>query len=291
MSSNGALDQPENRPGKADFDHIYDQQEPREYYRTLAQFDYEIPRYVQRVFGSLIEERAERDGTPPRVLDLACSYGINSALLKYEGVTFGGLATRYESDEFQRMSAEEVIAADRAYFAEREKPNAPTIYGCDVASNAVRYGERVGLLERGWAVNLETSSPSPDLCTILAKTDLITVSSAIGYLTYRTINEVFSQIPRERRPWFAGFALRTAPIDPVAHALREYGLELATLQGLTVRQRRFVNQEEMQAAIESVRRRGCVVEGHESDGYWHASLYVGMPADEEPVRMMGLIDE
>lgn len=290
MTSNEILEEPENRPGKADFDHIYDQEEPRQYYRTLARFDYQIPRYVQRVFGSLIEERAERDGRPPRVLDLACSYGINSAILKYEGVTFDSLAKRYESDELQRMSVEEVIASDRTYFAEREIPGAPTIYGCDVASNAVRYGERVGLLERGWAVNLETDSPSPDLCEILKETDLITVSSAIGYLTYRTINEVLSQIPQERRPWFAGFALRTAPIDPVAHALRDFGLELATLQGLSVRQRRFVDEEEMQTAIESVRRRGYVVEGHESDGYWHASLYVGMPADEKPVRMMGLID-
>ncbi len=291
MSSNEVLEKQKNRPGKADFDHIYDQHEPREYYRTLAQFDYEIPMHVQRVFGSLLDERAERDGRPPRVLDLACSYGINSAVLAYEGVTFDGLARRYDSDEFQRMTVEEVIEADRAFFAARKKTDAPVIYGCDVATNAVRYGENVGLLEGGWDVNLETDSPNQELCEVLAETDVVTVSAAIGYLTYRTIHEVFSRIPRERRPWFVCFALRTAPIDPVAHALRDHGLELAVLQGLTVRQRRFVNDEEKKAATEGVLQRGYVVEGHESDGYWHASLNVGMPADEAPVSMGALIDD
>ncbi len=291
MSTQDAVEKPANRPGKANFDHVYDQHEPREYYRTLAQFDYRIPEYVQCVFGSLIEERMTRDGRPPRVFDLACSYGINSALLKYEGITFEELARRYETDDLQRMSVSEVIDADRAFFAERKKPDAPAIYGCDVATNAVRYAESVGLLEGGWDLNLEEESADADLREVLAETDLVTVSSAIGYLTYRTMHEVFSQIPAERRPWFVGFALRTAPIDPVAHALREYGLELATLQAVTVPQRQFVDASEKQAAIESVRQRGYVTDGHESNGYWHASLYVGMPPDEEPVSMGGLLDE
>lgn len=291
MISTDILKEPENRPGKVSFDHIYDQPEPREYYRTLAQYDYQIPKYVQRVFGSLIEKRAQRDGRPQRVFDLACSYGINSALLNYEGITFDGLARRYESDELQRMTVDEVVEADRAFFAERKRSDAPAIYGCDVATNAIRYGERVGLLEGGWDVNLEEESPSADLCEVLAGTDLVTVSAAIGYLTYRTIHEVLSQIPRERRPWFVCFALRTAPMEPVAHALREYGLELTTLAGQTVRQRRFVSDQEKQTAIESVHQRGYVVEGREMDGYWHASLFVGMPADEDPVSLGELLDD
>lgn len=291
MSSSDVLKEPVYRPGKVNFDHIYDQFEPREYYRTLAQYDYQIPKYVQRVFGSLIEERTQRDGRPQHVFDLACSYGINAALLNYEGITFEGLARRYASDEFQRMSVDEIIEADRTFFAGRKKPDAPAIYGCDVASNAIHYGEQAGLLAGGWDVNLEEESPSGDLCEILAGTDVVTVSAAIGYLTYRTIHEVFAQIPAERRPWFVCFALRTAPIEPVAQALHEYGIELVCLTGQTVRQRRFVNEEEKQTAIESVHQRGYVVDGHEMDGYWHASLYVGMPADEDPVSLSELLDD
>lgn len=279
------------RSGKADFDHIYNQPEPREYFTTLADYDYQIPDHVQRVFGDLVTERAERDGRPARVFDLACSYGINAALLRCEDVSFTGLAQRYASAELQRMTTEQIIEADRAYFAERLKPDAPAFYGCDVAEHAVQYGERTGLLERAWAVNLETEPAPADLAEVLAETDVVTVSAAIGYLTYRTVATVLEHIPPERRPWFAAFSLRTAPIDPVAHALRDHGLELATLTGRTVRQRRFVSKAEQATAIDSIRKRGYVVDGHETDGYWHAALYVGMPADEEPLRMTGLLED
>lgn len=278
-----------NRPGKATFDHIYNQPDPRAYYTTLREYDYQIPNHVQQVFGELIQERSERDGRPPRVFDLACSYGINAALLRYS-VTFQDLARRYSSRDLQRMIPEDILESDRVYFERRLLPDAPIFHGCDVATNAVRYGVGVGLLMGGWDANLEKEEPDTEMREALAQTDLVTVSSAIGYLTYRTISTVFADIPKERRPWFAAFSLRTAPIDPVAHALRDYGLELATLTGRTVRQRRFVDEEEQANAIESIQKRGYVVDGHETDGYWHAQLYVGMPVDEEPLRIMGLVD-
>lgn len=278
------------RPGKADFGYIYDRPDPRDYYTTLARYDYQTPNHVQDTFGRLIDERAKRDRRPPNICDLACSYGINAALLKYRDVTFNQLAQRYASAELQRMTPEEVVAADRAYFQRRLQDDGPTFYGCDVAGHAVDYGKRVGLLDQGWGVNLETDTPAPDMREALAQTDIIFVSAAIGYLTYRTINAVLNLIPRSRHPWFAAFSLRTAPIDPVAHALRDHNLELATLTGRTVRQRRFVDEHEQAEAIRRVSERGYVVDGHETDGYWHAALYIGMPADEEPVRMMELLD-
>lgn len=279
-----------NRPGKANFDHIYNQSDPRGYYTMLAGYDYQIPNHAQQAFGELIQERRERTGRLPRVFDLACSYGINAALLRYK-VTFEDLAQRYASRELQRMTPEEVLESDRGYFERRLLPEAATVYGCDVATNAVRYAVDAGLQAGGWDLNLETEEPDADMRAALAQTDLVTVSSAIGYLTYRTIGTVFAGIPRERRPWFAAFSLRTAPIDPVAHALRDHGLELATLTGRTVRQRRFVDEEEQVNAIDSIRTRGYVVDGHETDGYWHAQLYVGMPVDETPLRMVGLVEE
>lgn len=279
------------RPGKANFDHIYDQRDPRAYYTTLLECDYQIPNHAQHVFGELIQERRERTGQSPRVFDLACSYGINAALLRYDGVTFNDLARRYATSKLQRLTPEQLIELDREYFAARLLPDPAAVYGCDVATNAVHYATRVGLQANGWDVNLETDDPDADLKEVLEQTDIVTVSSAIGYLTYRTMDTVLACIPKERRPWFAAFSLRTAPIDPVAHALRDHGLELATLTGRTVRQRRFVDEREQADAIERIRQRGYVVDGHESDGYWHAQLYVGMPADEEPLRMMGLVED
>src|SRR5665811_2079138 len=34
--------------GKADFNYIYDRPDPRDYFRTLGEFDYEIPQRAQR---------------------------------------------------------------------------------------------------------------------------------------------------------------------------------------------------------------------------------------------------
>jgi len=277
------------RPGKANFNHIYDRETPRDYYVQLTEHDYQLPNHVQSAFGRLVEERARRDGRPPRIFDVACSYGVNAALLKYD-VTFAGLAERYRRDDLRHMSVDELIEADRAYFAERARPDAPRVYGCDVAGNAVRYGERTGLLDRGWGVNLEEEMPDEALRECLARVDVVTVSAAIGYLTRRTIERIFTHIPEERRPWFAAFSLRTAPIDDVAHALHDHGLELGTLTGRTVRQRRFVNHDEESSAIRRVSERGYVVDDHESDGYWHAALYIGMPQADAPLNMVHLLD-
>lgn len=276
---------------KANFDQIYDQDDPREYYTVLQSLDYELPRHMQHAFGQLVTQWTERNGRPPRIFDVACSYGILASLLRYDDVTFSGLAERYASDPLQRMTPEEVVAADREYFAERLRPDAPSVCGCDIAGNALRYGERTGLLEHGWAINLETEQPDQHLEEILAQTDIVTVSAAIGYVTDRSIESILSRIPLSRTPWFAAFALRTAPIDPVAHALRDLGLELATLTGRTVRQRRFTDDSERDKALAAIRQRGLQTEGVESDGYWHASLYVGHPPGEDPLPMIELFED
>lgn len=284
------LDARHERKEKANFDWIYNKPDPRDYYTTLWDYDYRLPTYVQRVFGRLASERAERYEQRPTIMDLACSYGVNACLVRYEDVTFEKLAERYASPEFQALTPEQVADADREFFSQRLNPDGPVIYGCDVADNAVAYAERVGLIEKGWSLNLETTEPDAELEAALAETDIVTVSAAIGYLTHRTITKVLSRIPMERRPWFATFALRTAPVDPIACALHDYGLELVTLTSRTVRQRQFVDEAEKTKAIDEVRRRGLVAEGREADGYWHASLHIGVPADEPPLQMMELLE-
>ncbi len=60
--------------GKADFDHIYDCLDPREYFRVLGALDYEIPQRAQPVFEALVRELrsdpARVGGGSLRVLDL-----------------------------------------------------------------------------------------------------------------------------------------------------------------------------------------------------------------------------
>lgn len=60
-----------SRPGrgKADFGHMYDRPDPREYFRTLAEFDYEISYLTERTLGRLVGSRPLGGGF--RVADVA----------------------------------------------------------------------------------------------------------------------------------------------------------------------------------------------------------------------------
>jgi transcription antitermination factor NusG len=67
---------------KENMDYIYNQPDPRAYFRELNKLDYEIPDNAKPIFQKLIGHlRQHRDDTI-HVLDLGCSYGVNAAILK-----------------------------------------------------------------------------------------------------------------------------------------------------------------------------------------------------------------
>jgi len=136
------------KSGKASFGHIYDRQDPREYFRTLGSMDYRIPDHGQRLFGALVERQRGEGEDPVNVVDLCCSYGINAALLKYD-VTLDDLYERYCSEELGALSGDELAEGDAAYYAGRAREAAPRVTGLDVAENAVSYALRAGCSTRG----------------------------------------------------------------------------------------------------------------------------------------------
>ncbi len=69
---------------KADMDHIYDQSDPRTYFRELNKLDYAIPGIAKPIFQKLIGHIHKRKHDTIYVLDLGCSYGVNAALLKHD---------------------------------------------------------------------------------------------------------------------------------------------------------------------------------------------------------------
>ena len=176
--------------GKANFDLIYDLEDPREYFNTLGKFDYPIPQHGQRLFSELIEARrgASRDGDANqrfRVVDVCCSYGINAALLKYE-TTLEEMYARYGSGELAGLSSGELADDDAEYYGARWREASPQVVGLDVAQNAVSYGLRSGILDAGFAENLEEDEPTEALGSAVAGTDLLIVTGGIGYVTERS---------------------------------------------------------------------------------------------------------
>lgn len=100
------------KSGKAKFGHIYDREDPREYYGTLGAMDYRAPEHGQRLFSSLVEKRSDGNG-PVNVVDICCSYGVNAALLKYD-VALDDLYERYSSEDLETLSGDEMVEVDTA---------------------------------------------------------------------------------------------------------------------------------------------------------------------------------
>jgi len=174
--------------GKADFNHIYDQPDPRDYFSTLGEFGYEIPQRALPVFQALLTAlrsgREAVDAAPLRVLDLCCSYGVNAALMRCD-VSMDELFDHYANPAFADLLPAELFRKDEAYYAERCRPDAVRVSGLDVAGNAVAYGCGVGLLDAGWSEDLEASDPSPQLTDHLKGVDLVTTTGGVGYITER----------------------------------------------------------------------------------------------------------
>ncbi|HEX5349708.1 MAG TPA: hypothetical protein VFW64_21865 [Pseudonocardiaceae bacterium] len=153
---------PAGSPGsgaRTGFDHVYDQPDPRGYFQALGPFGYQTPHHAQRVFRRLVGALAPSNaGQRVTVLDICCSYGINAALLNHN-LTLADLQARYTGPETTTLSVAELVNADRVFYAAHRHPTGQTarVIGLDPARNAIDYARAVGLVDAGFAENLETT--------------------------------------------------------------------------------------------------------------------------------------
>ncbi|MFF8276071.1 hypothetical protein ACF05T_08160 [Streptomyces lateritius] len=258
--------------GKARFDDIYDQPDPRAYFRRLAPLEYEIPQQAQAIFR---RAAAEREGGT--VLDLCCSYGINAALLNHD-VTLAELYARYTDPALSELTPAELAVRDKEFFAARRRPDAAPVIGLDVAAHALRYAREAGLLDDAFAENLEkgeAATPSPRLRAAMAGVGLITLTGGGSYLTRRTFAAL---LPWARRPLrISAFVLRTVPYRPIEECLAAHGLRTFSDPSRTYPQRLFTDAGEQRFAVEAVRALGADPEGRETEGRFHTVLYESVP--------------
>ena len=90
---------------KANFDAIYSHPDPREYFRVLCGLDYVIPDLAKSPFRAILKALRAGGKRHLKIADLGCSYGINSALLRYP-LDISRLALRYASREMQQLDSE-----------------------------------------------------------------------------------------------------------------------------------------------------------------------------------------
>lgn len=258
---------------KADFGALYTAQDPRLYFRTLLSLGYQIPQLATPVIETVLEV-AEAENGRHTVLDLCCSYGITSAML------FGpdgpvAAAQRYADPQLDDLTSTKLAAADRRYFTPRRRP--ARVVGLDVSSPGVAYGRRSGLLDDGWAEDLESDPPSTELATGLRDVGLVVCTGGYGYVGPATFERILDAVAEPSKLWLAVWVLRVFDYAPTAALLAEHGLVTERLPG-TFPQRRFADPAEAEAAVTDVRRRGLDPTGLESEGWFHAECFLSRPA-------------
>lgn len=260
---------------KADFGDLYTAPDPRPYFTSLLALDYQIPQRATPVIESVLDLARERDGRPPHVLDLCCSYGISSAML-FAPDGPAAAARRYASPEVGALTSAELAAADRDHYRPRRVPARVT--GIDASSAGIGYGLDAGLLDAGWVADLEADDPPADLAADLRDVDVVVCTGGYGYIGPATFRRVLDAVADPAGLWLVVFVLRVFDYAPAAALLAEHGLATERLPG-TFPQRRFADAEEAAAAMTDVRRRGLDPAGLEAEGWFHAECFLSGPRD------------
>ncbi|MFF0187244.1 class I SAM-dependent methyltransferase [Streptomyces sp. NPDC005244] len=263
--------------GKVSLDHIYDQPDPRTYFRLLRPLDYSVPQQAKPYFAKLITEyRESRHVAVPKVLDIGCSYGVNAALLKYDA-TMDELYARYGGEEHAGESREVLLARDRELARSRRPPDPIRFVGLDTSGSALSYAREAGFLDDAVHADLEEHEPTSRQRAQLAGTDLVISTGCVGYVTERTLTRVV-RAQGARRPWMAHFVLRMFPFDPVERALAGLGYRTVRVDEV-FRQRRFASPQEQARVLASMSAAGVDPAGLEAEGWLYAQLHLSRPYD------------
>jgi SAM-dependent methyltransferase len=273
---------------KVNLDSIYDQSDPRAYFRVLKKLGYAIPGMAKPIFQKLIHHLWRSKDDTVHVLDLGCSYGVNAALLKHD-LSMDELYEHWGQQRLADASPEEVVAYSKSFFADFDEPLDIEVIGLDQAENAIAFAEEVGLLDEGLAVNLETEPLTALAKEELAPVDLVMSTGCVGYVTEKSFDRLLPAVTLGRPPWIANFVLRLFPFDAIEENLNGWGYVTEKLDGQTFFQRRFASADEREQVLEQLSNRGIDPTGNEAEGHLLAEFYLSRPmkdAAEVPIERL-----
>lgn len=273
---------------KANLSHIYNQPDPRAYFRELRKLGYAIPGAAKPIFLKLIARLRRRRDQPVTVLDIGCSYGVNAAILKHD-LSMPDLYDHWGQRSLDNASSEEVMEHDEQYFAKLEEAEDIEVIGLDQAGNAVQFAEEVGLLDDGLAIDLERQALPATARERLSEVDLMVSTGCVGYVTERSFDRLLPEDPSDSQPWIANFVLRMFPFEPIQQTLSERGYQTEKLRGQTFIQRSFVSAEEQKHVVDQLLAEGIDPSGKEAEGHLHAEFFLSRPrkdAAETPIESL-----
>lgn len=264
---------------KANFDHIYGRPDPRAYCRKLQNLDYTLPDAAKLIFRKLISRLQRRQSNVLHVLDLGCSYGVNAALLKHD-LSMSELYDHWNQTALADATTDEVLTHDRDFFSNLDDHADLTVIGLEQAELAVSFAEKVGLLDKGLVVNLESETLPKFAREVLAPVDLVTSTGCVGYVTEKTFERLLPAITQGGRPWIGNFVLRLFEFETIQETLNGWGYFTEKLPGQFFVQRKFASPVEQEQVIDQLRNRGIDPTGLETNGFLYAEFYLSRPTND-----------
>jgi len=273
-----------------DFARVYNLPDPRSYYRALQPLDYRLPDITCGYLESHAAAIAAFRGKERlRLLDFACGYAPNGALLKHE-LSLAALYAFY-AENTPMDAAGDPIALDRPFFAARRRDSTPfEVGGLDIADRALRYAQDCGLLDRAFAQDLTAAEPDADLRAFVAETDIVVETG--GHAPMFAVS--FAKLlDGDATPWFL-YCLRGDVDDrPLNVMFAERGYRIEACSPAPFRYRKLMNERERARVVSAAQELGRDPNEHFRDGYFLNPLLLARPeadAADLPIAEIMLAD-
>ncbi|MEX0863064.1 hypothetical protein [Nitrosopumilus sp.] len=259
---------------KRKFTNIYTQQFPNAYLKEMKRLDYRIPDKTKPLYLSIAKQIYKKISKKINIIDIGSSYGINSALMKYD-------LKMSELDDFF-LEQEPTIKESKQIFENIPYDDTLDFYQIDVSEPALKFSENTGLCKKGICVNLESESiPIKDM----PRSDMIIATGCVGYIGYKAFSNLFELIKKqqsdlefsEKGPVFAFSVLRIFDMEKIEKTFDHYGYSLVKNDLKPIRQRRFADAEEKHKTVTLLHNKGIDTKGLEDDGYFYADFYIANP--------------
>jgi hypothetical protein len=226
-----------------DFGQVYDNVDPRPYYRALQPLDYRMPEIVARFLRDNLPVLADAFGAGPlRLLDFACGYGAVAALARHD-LAMSDLYGLYAGEAQGR-------GADAEFFARARVPSSGfEIAGLDIARNALGYALSCGLIDTGFDDDLLKGPPGTDLEAYLSRTCIIYESGAVLDVLMPALLALIDAAGKAR-PWLLFAPRRDVDDRPICDGLaaRDYGIEPVNRRPIRYRRSIGMRERELHAA-------------------------------------------
>ena len=165
------------------------------------------------------------------------------------------------------------------------------VVGFDSSEEAIRFAVASHMIDEGIALNLEEekSELTADEAHLIQECDVLLSTGAIGYVTDKTVNPILDEFGNNARGALGPVAVMTVlelfDSAPIAEAFTEHGYRFGRLP-VRMPQRRFVDEEEREGVIETLRQRGVNTDSLESE----TQMFAGLCIAAKPERFDALTE-